>query len=86
MFAPADNIPEDPATGSACGALGGYLVHHGASGVEPEDRKYKFVIEQGDFINRASRIHLEVTGGTSAIEQVRVGGYSVLVAKGEVTF
>ncbi len=31
FFAPADNIPEDPATGSACGALAGYLVHHGAS-------------------------------------------------------
>ena len=26
FFAPADNIAEDPATGSACGALGGYLV------------------------------------------------------------
>ncbi|HKO59553.1 MAG TPA: PhzF family phenazine biosynthesis protein [Pyrinomonadaceae bacterium] len=84
MFAPADNIPEDPATGSACGALGGYLVHHGVSGVEPEDGKFKFVIEQGDFINRASRIHLEVRGNTGLVEQVRVGGYSVVVAHGEV--
>ena len=86
MFAPADNIPEDPATGSACGALGGYLVHHGVSGVVPEDGKFKFVIEQGDFIHRPSRIHLEVKGDKGSIEQVRVGGYSVVVAKGEVTF
>ncbi len=84
MFAPADNIPEDPATGSACGALGGYLVYHGVSGVEPEDGRYRFVIEQGDFIHRASRIKLNVKGEAGAIEEVRVGGPSVVVAKGEV--
>jgi trans-2,3-dihydro-3-hydroxyanthranilate isomerase len=33
FFAPADNIPEDPATGSASGSVGAYLVHEGASGV-----------------------------------------------------
>ncbi len=81
MFAPADNIPEDPATGSACGALGAYLVHHGVSGVEPKDGKFKFVIEQGDFIHRPSRMNLEVKGEAGAVEQVRVGGPSVVVAK-----
>lgn len=86
FFAPADNIPEDPATGSACGALGAYLVHHNASRVEPEEGKYKFVIEQGDFINRPSRIHLEVSGQPGSVEQVRVGGQSVVVARGEVEF
>src|SRR5688500_12539137 len=55
FFAPADNIAEDPATGSACGALGAYLIHHGALSLEPEDGRYKFVIEQGDFINRPDR-------------------------------
>lgn len=84
FFAPADNIPEDPATGSACGALGGYLVHHGAAGVEAKDGKHSFVIEQGDFINRPSRINLEVTGKEGAVEKVRVGGPSVVVARGEV--
>ena len=86
FFAPADNIPEDPATGSACGALGGYLVYHGASGTEPVDGKHKFIIEQGDFINRPSRIHLEVSGTAGAIEQVRVAGQSVVVARGEIEF
>jgi trans-2,3-dihydro-3-hydroxyanthranilate isomerase len=86
FFAPADNIPEDPATGSACGALGAYLVHHGALQSEPEDGRFKFVIEQGDFIKRTSRIHLDVKGNTRAVEEVRVGGASVVVAKGEVIF
>ena len=84
FFAPADNIPEDPATGSACGALGGYLIHHGALNVEPQDGRYKFVIEQGDFIHRPSRINLDVKGGAGNVEEVKVGGAAVLVARGEV--
>ena len=86
FFAPADNIPEDPATGSACGALGGYLVHHGALSLEPEEGRYKFVIEQGDFIHRPSRINLNVKGERGRVEEVKVGGPSVLVATGEVMF
>jgi trans-2,3-dihydro-3-hydroxyanthranilate isomerase len=80
MFAPGDNIAEDPATGSAAGALGAYLVHRGAANVA------RFVIEQGDFIHRPSRINLEVKGTPGAIAEVRVGGPSVVVAKGEVFF
>jgi len=86
FFAPADNIPEDPATGSACGALGAYLVHHGALSLEPEDGRYKFVIEQGDFIHRPSRINLDVKGEAGRVEEVKVGGLAVMVARGEVIF
>jgi trans-2,3-dihydro-3-hydroxyanthranilate isomerase len=86
FFAPADNIPEDPATGSACGALGAYLVHHGGLSLEPEDGRYKFVIEQGDFIHRPSRINLDVKGERGRIEEVKLGGLAVLVARGEVLF
>ena len=86
FFAPADDIPEDPATGSACGALGAYLVHHGALTLEPEDGRYKFVIEQGDFIHRPSRINLDVKGQTGQVEEVKVGGSALLVARGEVIF
>jgi trans-2,3-dihydro-3-hydroxyanthranilate isomerase len=85
MFAPDDNIPEDPATGSAAGALGAYLVHYGASGVEPVDGEFSFVLEQGDFINRPSRINLDIKGTTGAVEQVRVGGPSVLIIRGELS-
>ena len=84
FFAPADNIPEDPATGSACGALGGYLIHHGGLSLEPDEGRYKFVIEQGDFINRPSRINLNVKGQAGNVEEVKVGGSAVLVARGEV--
>jgi trans-2,3-dihydro-3-hydroxyanthranilate isomerase len=86
FFAPADNIPEDPATGSAAGALGAYLVHHGASGADSVDGTVRFIIEQGDFIHRPSRINLEVKGKLGAIDEVRVGGSSVVVARGEVIF
>ena len=84
MFAPADNIPEDPATGSACGALGGYLIHHHAISANTEDGVSRFVIEQGDFIDRPSRINLAVKGRTGQIEEVRVGGSSVVVMRGEL--
>jgi len=84
FFAPADNIAEDPATGSACGALGAYLVYHDGLSVEPDNGHVKFVIEQGDFMHRPSRISLNVKGSKGAIEEVKVGGPSVLVAKGTV--
>jgi len=84
FFAPADNIPEDPATGSACGAFGAYLINHQALSLEPEDGRYKFVVEQGDFIHRPSRIRLDVKGRRGSVEEVKVGGASVPVAKGEV--
>ena len=86
LFAPADNISEDPATGSAAGGLGAYLVHHGAANVEASDGRFRFVIEQGDFMNRPSRINLEVKGKLGSIDEVRVGGPSVVVARGEVIF
>lgn len=86
MFAPDDNIPEDPATGSAGGALGAYLVYHGALSNKPVDGVFKFVIEQGDFIHRPSRLNIEVKGKTGAIEEVRVGGPSVVVARGEIEY
>ena len=85
-FFVGQNIGEDPATGSAAGPLGGYLVHHDATGVEPTDGVYRFVIEQGDFIKRPSRIGLEVKGAPGKVEEVRVSGSSVVVAKGVVEF
>jgi predicted PhzF superfamily epimerase YddE/YHI9 len=52
--------------------------------VERDDGAFKFVIEQGDFMKRPSRINLEVTGGPGKVDVVRVGGPSVIVARGEV--
>jgi trans-2,3-dihydro-3-hydroxyanthranilate isomerase len=86
MFAPDDNIAEDPATGSAAGALGAYLVYHRAIGIEADNGRFRFTIEQGDFINRPSRINIEVAGVPGAVEEVRVGGPSVVVMRGELIF
>lgn len=80
------NIGEDPATGSAAGPLGGYLVYHDATRVDATDGVYRFVIEQGDFMNRPSRIGLEVKGAPGKVEEVRVGGTSVVVARGTLEF
>jgi trans-2,3-dihydro-3-hydroxyanthranilate isomerase len=80
FFAPADNIPEDPATGSAAGSLSAYLVHHGAIDTN------KFTIEQGDFMKRPSRIFAEIDGEKGKVETVKIGGSSVIVAKGEMFF
>ncbi|HKS27069.1 MAG TPA: PhzF family phenazine biosynthesis protein [Pyrinomonadaceae bacterium] len=86
MFAPGDNIPEDPATGSCAGALSSYLVYHGALSVQPSEGVFRFRIEQGDFIERPSRIDAEIRGERGRVEEVRVGGTSVIVAEGHLIF
>ncbi len=78
FFAPADSIPEDAATGSAAGSLSGYLVYYDAIDSN------KFIIEQGDFMNRPSRIFAEVEGEKGNVLKVKIGGNSVIVAKGEI--
>lgn len=84
FFAPDDGIAEDAATGSAAGALAAYLVNHGA--IDPKNEPKKFTIEQGDFMNRPSRIFAEVFGEKGIVETVKIGGSSVVVAKGELFF
>jgi trans-2,3-dihydro-3-hydroxyanthranilate isomerase len=87
MFAPEFGIVEDPATGGAAGPMGGYLLYHGLLDFAPDnDGAFRFIIEQGDFMKRPSRIHVEVIGGKGNIERVRVGGTSVVVASGEIFF
>jgi trans-2,3-dihydro-3-hydroxyanthranilate isomerase len=72
---------EDPATGSASGPLGCYLVKHG---LVPPDKAGAIVSSQGVKMGRPSRIHIKIdlTGGE--ISRVRVGGTSVLVGEGRL--
>jgi trans-2,3-dihydro-3-hydroxyanthranilate isomerase len=81
MFAPEFGIIEDPATGSASGPLGCYLVHHGAVA---GDAAREMVSFQGAAMGRASRIHISIEGDRRAITRVRVGGEAVLVGRGEL--
>jgi len=76
------NIVEDPATGSASGCLGAYLVHRC---LVPSKRSVKIENEQGYEIERPSKVEIEIgTDGTGAIESVRVGGTTVPVMDGFV--
>jgi trans-2,3-dihydro-3-hydroxyanthranilate isomerase len=84
MFAPLLGVPEDPATGSANGALGAYLVHHRA--VEVTEPTTYIVSEQGAEINRPSTVYVEVDSRGEELTAVRVGGQVVLVAEGVVRF
>jgi trans-2,3-dihydro-3-hydroxyanthranilate isomerase len=81
MFAPADGVPEDPATGSAAGPLACHLARHGRIGFGEE-----IVISQGAEIGRPSTLHARVEGSRERIEKVEVGGSAVVVARGEFGF
>jgi trans-2,3-dihydro-3-hydroxyanthranilate isomerase len=72
---------EDPATGSASGPLGSYLVKHGI--VKPADAQ-TIVSAQGVKMGRPSRIHIRIDGTAQDITRVRVGGSSVLVGEGRL--
>ena len=78
MFAPADGVVEDPATGSAAGPLAIHLARHGriAFGDEIE-------ISQGAELKRPSKLYARVEGSADRIERVEVGGSAVIVARGE---
>ncbi len=84
MFAPGLGVPEDPATGSAAGALASYLVWHGI--VTPQDGVGTVIVEQGLEIGRPSTIHAEIAVGNGGeINEVQVGGHAVTIISGEVT-
>jgi trans-2,3-dihydro-3-hydroxyanthranilate isomerase len=83
MFAPSIGILEDPATGSASGALGAYLVQNGVVDVAPTT---EIIAEQGYAIDRPSRIFVQVDSDDDIIQSVKVGGQCVMVVEGELKF
>jgi trans-2,3-dihydro-3-hydroxyanthranilate isomerase len=84
LFAPMLGIPEDPATGSANGALGAYLVHHRA--VLVTEPTTSILSEQGSEMGRPSSIFVEVDSSGEEIAAVRVGGQVTPIAEGVVRF
>lgn len=73
MFAPLDNIPEDPATGSACAALGAFLASlHGTA--------QDLTVYQGHDMGRPSRIGLRARNGA-----VTISGEAVQTMQGTLT-
>jgi trans-2,3-dihydro-3-hydroxyanthranilate isomerase len=77
MFAPADGVPEDPATGSAAGPLAVHLCRHGRVGFGEE-----IEIRQGEELGRPSVLHARADGNAERIERVVVAGAAVIVAGG----
>ena len=72
MFAPLDNIPEDPATGSACATLAALLAHQTGSDLS-------LTVLQGEDMGRPSRIGLRTAG-----DAVTVSGQAVAVMEGRL--
>ncbi len=72
MFAPLDNIPEDPATGSACATLAALLTRHLGHNVT-------LTVHQGVEMGRPSRIELATTGPA-----ITVSGKAVPVMAGQL--
>ena len=78
MFAPGISVPEDPATGSACAALGGYL----AARDDRQDGLLRWVVEQGFEMGRPSILEIEVDRSAGEVTGIRVGGSTVMVCEG----
>ena len=78
MFAPAFGIGEDPATGSAGGPLGAYLLKYGL--VQTGD----MVSEQGFEIGRPSFIHISLRRSGGSFSRVAVGGACAYIGNGSL--
>jgi trans-2,3-dihydro-3-hydroxyanthranilate isomerase len=65
-------VPEDPATGSACGPLGAHLTRQGKVPAGP------ILIRQGVELGRPSELHVELTPDGDVL----VGGSCVVVGRG----
>jgi len=81
MFAPANGIPEDPATGSASATLAAPLL---AAGALPEGET-RLTLRQGVEMGRPSRIGLRVTVQGGKLVAVHVSGRAIRVAEGRIT-
>jgi trans-2,3-dihydro-3-hydroxyanthranilate isomerase len=84
MFAPAFGIPEDPATGSAAGPLGCYLVNYGLVPFETDTTQVEIVEEQGFEMGRPSILYITIGYQNDEISSVEVGGKSVAVGEGYI--
>ncbi len=83
MFAPGLGVPEDPATGSASGPLGCYLVTHR---LVPSGQWMDMVSLQGVKMLRPSHIHMRIHADHAGIiSRVQVGGQAVKVGEGMIT-
>ena len=81
MFAPIVGVMEDPATGSASGALGAYLVKNRVVDAGPMT---EIICEQGYEVDRPSRLVVRVESESEEITAVHVGGQAIVVIEGNL--
>ena len=72
-----DGIIEDVATGSAAGTIGAYRLRHGL--VRGGDT---FILNQGQFTGRPSKLRVVPEGTANRVETVKVGGDVAFVGHG----
>ena len=80
MFAPGINVSEDPATGSAIAAFGGWLAMKDSR----TDGEFSWVVRQGIEMGRPSRLEVRATKTAGAVTAVKVAGQVVLVGDGRL--
>jgi trans-2,3-dihydro-3-hydroxyanthranilate isomerase len=78
MFAPGIGVGEDPATGSACAALAGFLALRS----DTRDGVVHWTVEQGVEMGRPSKLEMDVDLKRGQLAAIRVGGCSVMVSSG----
>ncbi len=80
-FCPNIGIDEDPVTGAANGALGGYLY---LENILAQQQKHQLVIGQGHTINRPGTLYVTITpdGGENAV--IEVAGAAVVSIEGKI--
>jgi len=78
MWAPADGVPEDPATGSAAAAFAGSL----AARLPDREGVFAWTIEQGAELGRPSIIQASAEKRDGKVIAIRVGGNAAIVADG----
>jgi trans-2,3-dihydro-3-hydroxyanthranilate isomerase len=80
MFAPADGVPEDAATGSAAGPLALHLARHGVV-----DWGERVRISQGAELGRPSTLLATAYGSADdGVTAIEVAGSAVVVGRGEI--
>lgn len=81
MYGPDVGIVEDPATGSAAASFAGAIMAFD----QPVDGVHPVVLEQGIEMGRPSFISLEIDVENGAMTGGRIGGQTVVVARGRLT-
>lgn len=78
MYAPGISVPEDPATGSAVAAFGGWLAMK-----DPKaDGAFAWTVDQGIEMGRPSHLTVSAEKTAGAVTAVRVAGQAVLMSEG----